>query len=100
MIMDSLEKDLGHELSVRNKKVRRYKNVAKNKVSTSMRLVIENLLTHVDGIRKYTTPRQRYFLDEYEASFKKYGMLTERQLSVLKDIIAECEKRKTWNHAT
>lgn len=97
MIMDSLAKDFRHELSVRNTKVRRYKNVAQKTSKKPLTLIVENLLTHINGIRKYTTPRQEFFLNEYIDCFEKYGQLTPRQIEVLKDIITKCEERKKLN---
>lgn len=97
--MDSLEKDLRHDLTVRNTKVSRYKNV-EIKTSQMPLIIIENLFSQASNIKKYTTPKQLFYINQFEECFEKYKTLTERQIEVLKDIITKCKERKNWNHAT
>ena len=99
-IMDSLEKDLRHELSVRNTKVRRYKNAEIKTSQKPLMLIIENLFSQADNIKNYTTPKQLFYLNEFWECFEKYKTLTERQIEVLKDIITKCKERKNWNQTT
>lgn len=99
-VMDALERDLRHELSVRDKKVRRYKNAPQKTSQKPLTLIIENLFSQASNIIKYTTPRQQFYLEEFSECFEKYKTLTDRQIEVLKDIITKCKERKNWNQTT
>ena len=98
--MNSLEKDLRHDLSVRNTKVKRYKNAEIKTSQKPLMLIIENLFSQADNIKNYTTPKQLFYLNEFWECFEKYKTLTERQIEVLKDIITKCKERKNWIQTT
>jgi hypothetical protein len=85
--MEHLERELRKDLSVRTRKA---KNLMVKPKGRDKVLIIENLFSQWANVKRQASPQQVKWMSIFEEAFRLHESLTDKQMSIMKNIIERC----------